>query len=473
MQLSSDQYKPPMLLLMYDVPISNSATLGVTNIGDLLLGALTDKSIKIGNTNLSIPGLNINVGGGNLTQGSKIGLQKLSLPGLNFQSGNINLGLDNVVSSIKSIKSTNVNNSLDYKSSTTKSGLNKVTVTDAKNYLNPVTGWAWIRCKAYGNSLLPDSSDTRPHILLRKVPPGSPGDVGAVIWVKQSTTPKGVIPVPGSPDYTKRTANYEKFLKGKSATYFDFETGKTTLVDSGNNQFRILILEDSALSITSKYCVVQYYTGFDTTKKGTEIVCDEVVPPKEDIQIDGNILNKNSNLEGGKDTYTRYLIDFYRFSHYPNRQFGFGIEQFNFSGDSRKSVQQTRGTYSKDVDPSNNFYVDTWGKGPEQISLVGVMELPYAYDSAVVTQKISTGEGYKDYKSFMDTIEEFFSWNNHPDHVNAGETLKLIDYYKQITYTLSFKSRKFTQSVERQSMIAFELSFIVLSKTEGVEEYRK
>jgi hypothetical protein len=475
-QLKSDLYKPPMLLLEYDKPITSPAKLGVTDLS--FFGDVLDKSFKIGNTNVSLGGLIS--GFQNKTQGTQITQQKLNLNGSKSQSGNLNLGLDNAASKVNSIKSKNVNNKVDYSSSHTKSGLPKAQVEDVRTMTDPATGWAKVLSKAQGDSVLADPNDTRKHIVLKSELIGAPDDNSGIIWVRRGVAPWDFTTI-GTVDYTDRSATIQKFPKSKSTTTYASSAPTTPIRYQGDDKYKVVILNDN---VNFNYCVVSLYKNWKVTKRATVVDINDstttdymsggqIKYPEEEMIIDVNTLNKNSQAVDSVQTNQKYIIDFYKLSHWGKPNFGFGVEQFNFSGDSRKSIQQTRGNYQKDQESTDNFYVDSWGKGPEQITLVGVIELPYAYDKDSVWTDFINGTKTVQGKSFHSTIEDFFLWNNNPQNINNGEKLYILDYYKQITYEVTFKSRKWNQSVDRQSLLNFEFNFIVLNKTEKIEELRK
>ena len=466
-QQKSDLYKPPMFLLEYDVPMVLPAKQNNDNIN--IFGFEVDKNTKIPGTNITAYGMQQT---SLLPQsGSQTKQQTFKLNGAQSQK-KLSCGTDNSVNKVKSITTAKDKN-FDNKSSHTPGGIPKTDASTVRTKTNPRTGWAFVRSSTLGYSVLPPG-DNRKHILLTLTPAGAPDDITGVSWIKKAAVQQAGNLDPVGSDIWKKSDGIIKHVKD---TYtFSKEGIRSSYKASG--EYRVLILNDD---FNFTYCVVNYLTGWAVTKKGTEISIPTSTDdpsgapmtfPMDDLYVDGQFQNKNVNAINEVKTYKKYIIDFYKLSHWQKPRFGFGIEQFNFSGDSRKSIQQTRGTYEINKESENNFYVDSWGKGPEQITLVGVVELPYAYDKSQVWTDILPDSSEKG-KSIIDTLEDFFLWNNNPQNINNGESLYLLDYYKQITYKVSFKNRKFTQSVDKPSLINFEMNFIVLSKSDKIEEFRK
>jgi len=455
-QLTSDKYKPPMLVLEYfekvpglGVP-SVQSTRELSNITKIITDSLsnnetiakyTEETQKINLPKAADIGASPSAG--------KYGLNQIQNSGQKF-------------SKVKSITSSDVNQSgTPFDNSSTESGLSKLDIQTARNLysqgrIQRVDEGVWVRLSTPTGTL----SYPTPHILLANVP-------SATEYVYPAAAP-------GSTTPGDTSVNYSTNKKGRYKKQF-----------GGDDTFRVLMLEDDARNITPSgdgriWVVIRYYKGWNST------IDEDTITLGLPIQTDNSadtiftktvslILNKKQrdallNLSKNADAAKRlldqnlYVIDFQAISTHSDN-FGFGIERFDFSGDSRKTVQQTRGKYTTFDIAEDNFFVDTWAKAPESITLSGVIELPYGYESNVTTLNGSTIAG-KD-GSFLNMIEKFFLWNNNPNRVNRGDYMMLRDLYRKQNYKVTFKSRRYSQSVERQSLVPFEFNFIVLDTISG------
>lgn len=157
------------------------------------------------------------------------------------------------------------------------------------------------------------------------------------------------------------------------------------------------------------------------------------------------------------------------FHYLANQNFGFGLEKYFVQGSARKTIQQTKGDIVGDQ-VRNNFFVDTWGRGPDKIILSGVIEMPHGLDFACRFKNgllVQPGrQNDPTENSFIGTLEEFYRNNNNPIRVNKGEILTLNDYFKGEFYIVTFKSRNFEQSVDRPNLMPWQIELIVLGKTD-------
>lgn len=436
----------------------------------------------------------------------------IKISGKNSSSGNFEVGLTNVPNKTNSIKSDDPNKNLDLKNT---NNWDKTAYIDKSKY---AIGWAVIRngvktgqpgYENTANSLLP-GNNTTPHILCKK--PIALAKKAAL--ERQSTNDEGVeyvYPVSGQGSTTpiSTAINYSngdvrKYVK-------DAGNNTTTLVNGnwvaypGNGDYQIVTLKQSAATLPTGYVVIKYfYEDKNTISENTvDVVTKRAsgddnngtpaisVADNDTKVINVNVTTIDRTVDSNKTE--KYTLDLYSVATYSNnnKRFGFGIEKFDLAGDSRKSVQQTRGLIdvkdfaSTNTDSSidniqNNFYIDTWWKGPETIVLSGVIELPHAYEAVVSTFTNQSGKT-TDYKSFYDVMEEFFLWNNNPLRVSRGDKLQFVDYYmdardtniatdklnptKTSVYDVSFKNRRYSQSVDRPGLILFEYNFIVLGRS--------
>lgn len=363
-----------------------------------------------------------------------------------------------------------------------------------KGFPKPAEGWARVRPSPQGPSLLP-AGDTRAHIRLNNEVLQARRDAGIndtsdnaigveYVYIANCANPSQGNPGPcsiGSTVKNYKTNRVEKFRKQDSTTIYT-DANPSGITEKGDDKYRIAILDQSALSIPDYLVWVKYWPLLETKPAAGKV--QMVVPPA----TGGNITTtmKNTVLRVKPKYKVYYNMDLYQVQNFKKggKAFGFGIERFDNFGDSRKSVQQTRGTYDENGS-TDNFYVDTWGKAPEQITIVGAIELPFANDDekTKVSQKSMTADfksigstGWSDYKSFITTMDNFFGWNNNPIRISRGDKLQLVDYYKSAdpnnkensqVYDVSFKSRRYTQSVEKQSVILFEYTFIVLGRSQS------
>lgn len=444
-QLPKSRLKPPMLVLEYiekesgDIPSALNKlqfSLGDFASVEARVEKNTFKDVKLGLFNSLNLGLSPDKG--------KYGIDSLSFtPSQNIKK-------------VTSLKTNDVNKGdMDF------ANANGTSLANIIKFVNPVAGWAIARNKKWGNQAA-DINET--HIVLLYEPArASLGETAGVITVKETTGGPVVVPKPGSAEYyDNKIVKFPARLNGKPNKAKDPTTSIGYKL--GDNKYKIVILNDDPpvnYGDGLRYVYVSYYKGATVTPDKNKLTID---PP---IQTDNNTLTSDiesiylakNPKEIGSDkiiTDNTYTINFYDLT---TKNFGFGVERFDFSGDSRKTVQQTRGTYSLDEDDAQgNFYVDTWGKGPENITLVGAMELPYGYDEKLID---IAGDAY----SFYDAMEKFFSWNNNPQRINRGDYMILRDLYNKQNYIVTFKSRKWPQSVERQSILPFEFNFIVIGRT--------
>jgi hypothetical protein len=151
-----------------------------------------------------------------------------------------------------------------------------------------------------------------------------------------------------------------------------------------------------------------------------------------------------------------------------------GVERLDISGDTRKTVQQTRGIENGDS-YTDNMYVDTWYISPNVIVLSGVVKIPEAMEIKVskkmqMNRTPFVGEtfkgGWEDYESFIKTIENFYRWNSLPARVRNGDELRFYDFIRGGEYRVTMKSRKFGTGVDRPFLIPFDIQLIVLESTE-------
>lgn len=438
--------------------------------------------------------------------------ESLEIPGNHVPNGSMEVGITNIPNKITEIVSDNINNNLNLASTQN---------WDIQAYKNiggegkAAIGWAVVRPNpaiTNANSLLPDG-DTRPHILVKKEVAGArkgaisgetTNDDG-VEYVYPTSGPN-TTPLDTSTNY--KGGKVEKYYTGATTTYVNDSLTYYPPFSKRNppskDLYQIVILDEGAKDIPSGYVVVKYYyedkSEIDENKINIVSIAtsgddNNFVPTIDNTSVKDSALIsdlKITKLNTNKVTKQKiFTLDLYEVavgsSQKPNR-FGFGIERFDFSGDSRKSVQQTRGKINiENIDSvQDNFYVDTWWKGPETIVLAGVIELPAAYDRIVSsvsknpqnepTIRISND----DKKSFIDIMESFFTWNNNPMRLNRGDKLQLVDYYRDPSndpikirqsdpnssqvYDVTFKNRKYTQSVEKPGIIMFEFNFLVLGR---------
>jgi len=445
-QLLSEKNKPPMFILEYwekkDISEEQANDEVSTNETDIINGLFENVKTKFINT--ATQPLN------NVTR--KYGLPSLQLFGKQ-------------PTEIKKIKTLDLNSAtMDWASSRSKKGSPKMDSKTAIEWAKPPrTGWAVVRHKSLGNSVLaPD--DDRVHLLTANEVAAAPIDFGGVVWVYQAQGGETPIWVPGSPDYYNHYV--ERFEKGRVAkTLRNYEY----ISEPGDNKYKVVILDQSALNLPSyppanvPYVVIRYYKDWEY-KPGDRELPHPIQTDINGLNIDVFGLHINFPWKDEEDTtttptYDIWMLDFHDIAR---RDFGFGVERFDFGGDSRKSIQQTRGKVTNDT-VQNNFYVDTWWKGPETITLAGVIELPNGYETNVL---IKYSESYDDiFSPFLEATERFFLWNNNPIRANRGDYMIFRDLYREQEYKVTFKSRRYSQSVERQSLVSFQFDFVVLDST--------
>jgi len=445
--------------------------------------------------------------------------QTIDIPGNNIQDGNIVVGINNIASKIKEIISDPINDNLN-QASTQNWDVPQAYLNIGEKGINgegkTATGWAVIRPNpniSNAESLLPEG-DERPHILCKKEIAGArrgaiSGEMtndDGVIYVYPTSGPN-TTPLSESINYKSGTV--EKYYTGSTNTYVNgvltYYPPFSKRTPPSKDLYQIVILDESAKDIPSGYVVVRYCyedksqinenqinaicaaasgddNNFSATIDGTKLKDKDVV-----VEIESTKLNVNKITK--QKIFTLDLYEVAIGSGQKTNKFGFGIERFEFSGDSRKSVQQTRGKINiENIDSvEDNFYVDTWWKSPESITLAGVIELPAAYDRIVSSvSKNPPNEpsiiiNDDDKKSFIDIMESFFTWNNNPMRLNRGDRLQLIDYYRDPSndpikikksdpnssqvYDVTFKNRRYSQNVEKPGIIMFEYNFIILGRS--------
>jgi hypothetical protein len=444
-QLAKNKLKPPMFVLEYIEKTTGDLPSALSRLQFSLNGFATVEARAEKNTFKDVElnlfnSLNLGLG----SDKGKYGIESLSFaPSQNIKK-------------VSSLKVNDVNKGdMDF------ANANGTSLENIIKFIDPVQGWAIVRSKAYGN----EAADIEePHIVTKyEIPRASLGETGGVIWVKDYVgSPFNGTENASSRDYYDNSVvKFPKKLNGKPNKAADPTISPP--YKEGNNLYCIVKLDQlpSQTWVNGyKYVIVRYYRGSEVTPNKNEIIVDPPIQTDNEeltSKIETTYLGKNPNEIGGNKIIVdkTYTINFYELT---TKNFGFGIERFDFSGDSRKTIQQTRGTFSYDGDPEGNFYVDTWGKGPENISLIGAIELPYGYEEKLID---FNGDLY----SFYDSIEKFFSWNNNPHRINRGDYMILRDLYNKQNYLVTFKSRKYPQSVERQSILPFEFNFIVMGRT--------
>jgi len=391
------------------------------------------------------------------------------------------------------VQTNDVNKSLNYANNKSKGGLSTgacmkdlLMQADSNRYLRQ--GYAAIRKgtesggtePSYSSSLL-KKGDTRPHIRVAKtlVGAGPPcNDTNSVVWVR-----------PGKFRDSNPTSNDELYngSPGDIVRYYRKNKGiriDAPSTESGDNNYRVIILDEAKCNKYTypdptqgvRYCVVRYYAGWTPAiENGNTIKLEHPVQQdeKKPLDVKGQVTDNNPNAPSNTQQLPKKIwsLDFYKIATHEDN-FGFGIEKFNFGGDSRKSVQQTRGTISKNGDEvENNFFVDTWWKGPETITLTGVVELPNGYETQVLTLDDGGGEKTVDSEgSVLDALENFFKWNNTPQRVSRGDYMVLRDLYRKQQYKVTFKSRQYNHDVSRQSLVGFQLDFVVLKSAKKIKD---
>jgi hypothetical protein len=160
----------------------------------------------------------------------------------------------------------------------------------------------------------------------------------------------------------------------------------------------------------------------------------------------------------------RYKIDFVEIS----QSLAIGVERFDIAGDTRKTIQHTKGSQQTD-DFSGSMYVDTWAVAPNTIALAGVVKIPEG--STVPVTKVSTDRGvtWTTYKSFIDTVEDFYNWSSSPSKVSNQNELRLYDFIRREELKVTIKSRRFPIAIDRPFLVPFEINFIALERTQGLQ----
>jgi len=157
---------------------------------------------------------------------------------------------------------------------------------------------------------------------------------------------------------------------------------------------------------------------------------------------------------------TIYVVDFNEIS----TQIPLGVERFDISGDTRKTVQLTRGVENQgDGTFSDNTYVDTWSTSPNKIVLAGVVKMPEAITVPVIGTTVA-GKVKSKTKTFLGMIEEMYYRNSLPKYQQRGDYMKLFDFVRQQELTVTIKSRRYPLSVDRPMLVSWELEFIVLEQ---------
>lgn len=424
----------------------------------------------------------------------------ITIPGISAITGVLEQGINSAINKVKSIKRDDINDNFEQRSNY------GYDVAESKRLNKFALGWAVVRpnlpLSPNANSVLPPG-DNRKHILCKK----------SVLLAKENRNEtinnqgvEHVFPIASPSTWRNPTSTLKNYKNKRVEKYTEkrgsSENSTITYVNGvledypGDDQWKIIILDDD---VPTDYVQVKYYYGDKVAPNGNEVTTitattssnEGLGEDPENTLRDGadQILSSNVTKINRKPLNKQkiYTLDLYEVSNYSanNKRFGFGIERFDFSGDSRKTVQQTRGKINPSNTDSveNNFYVDTWWKGPETIVLTGVVELPHAYEEQVSYITYSDLTNRDKWESFYDTMENFFSWNNNPMRINRGDKLQIIDYYKDPSseatnlqkvnpnkhdvFDVTFKNRRFSQSVDKPGLITFELTFVVLGRSQN------
>jgi len=170
------------------------------------------------------------------------------------------------------------------------------------------------------------------------------------------------------------------------------------------------------------------------------------------------------------DDYSKYAQHRINFGEISSNMgaagYGFGVERVDFSRNSRKTIQQTKGRIDQSgkLDPGSNFFVDVWWMAPPKIVLAGVAEMPAAKDLPVCYWNDNNVDGAnipKKMFSFLDAMDIFFEFNNNPEKVKNDE-LWLIDYMRKQHLKVTLKDFVTNVSVDRPNLIIFQIVMEVL-----------
>ena len=163
--------------------------------------------------------------------------------------------------------------------------------------------------------------------------------------------------------------------------------------------------------------------------------------------------------ETPNDNKITYRLDFVKISTI----IPFGIERFDIAGDTRKTVQQTKGIEESSGNYRDQMYVDTWFTAPNTITLAGVVKFPEANDTNyAVAERKTAGREFAPWETFVNAVEDFYVWNSSPMRINRGDYVVLYDFMRRQKLKVTIKSRRLPMSVDRPSLIPFEINLIVL-----------
>lgn len=162
---------------------------------------------------------------------------------------------------------------------------------------------------------------------------------------------------------------------------------------------------------------------------------------------------------------TVYYIDFDEISQI----IPLGVERFDIAGDTRKTVQQTRGIEQPDGSFKDYMYVDTWAISPDKLVLAGVVKIPEAINVPVIgvlQNGIVVNRNY----TLIGMLEKIYEWNSQPMRVHSGDKLILFDFIKQQKLSVTLKRRRYPLTVDRPMLVPFELEFVVLEKENDLQQ---
>jgi len=202
-------------------------------------------------------------------------------------------------------------------------------------------------------------------------------------------------------------------------------------------------------------------------------------PHLELIYKELSLANQNLNV----NNYSKYALHRINFgeisSNFGAAGYGFGVERLDFSRNSRKTIQQTKGNIdgTGKLDPGSNFFVDVWWMSPPRVVLAGVAEMPAAKDLPICywnDNNIDSTNIRKRMFSFLDAMDIFFEFNNNPTKVKNDE-LWLIDYMKKQHLKVTLKDFVTNVSVDRPNLITFQITMEVLHEihTDFIVPYQK
>lgn len=158
---------------------------------------------------------------------------------------------------------------------------------------------------------------------------------------------------------------------------------------------------------------------------------------------------------------TRFAIDFDDIAKY----IPIGVERFDISGDTRKTVQHTRGIDNQNGQITDNIYVDTWGTSPDKVTLAGVVKMPEGINQPVIgTIENNSGVvGTRKY-SFIGIMEQIYNWNSMPAYSARGDKMYLYDLITNQILQITMKRRRYPMSVDRPMLVPFELEFVAIGR---------